>query len=192
MPSEVAVNAGNVFGSATNDTVESGFGQLDRQQTMRPNRNPLNTSAVVTAKRDKPVEFVLQQEPALQKVMVRTARKSGHRARKEAGTKSQQLQNVWERGLSERKERADRRRENRRKKQEKLDAMKAPILSGGIVRNPEQIKNMRSKELTRTAPHVGSPLCPGGQNCRRRCHKGHLNSASGCKKGTLNRIVPAE
>ena len=67
--------------------------------------------------------------------MVTTARKSGHQARKDAGTKSQQLQKVWERGLAEHKERADRRRENRTKKQKKLDVMKlkVQILSGGIL-----------------------------------------------------------
>jgi len=60
-PPESAIRAGALLGTATNDTVESGFGMLDWQQTICPVCKPLNTSAIVVAKRDKPVDYIMKQ-----------------------------------------------------------------------------------------------------------------------------------
>ena len=57
-PSQHNIAAVSLIGSATNDCVESCFGVLDREQCNCPIRNPLNTSSIVTAKKDKPVQFV--------------------------------------------------------------------------------------------------------------------------------------
>ncbi|KAK7105305.1 hypothetical protein V1264_016706 [Littorina saxatilis] len=136
-PSESAVQAGQLLGTATNDIVESGFGQLDRQQTMNPQRNPVNTSAIVCAKRDKPVAYVLQQDAAIQELMVATARKSGAHARKEAGTKENQLLKVWRPALEERREKADTRCTNRAKKHEQQQDIINKVMSGKLMRTPD-------------------------------------------------------
>ncbi|KAK7109245.1 hypothetical protein V1264_013320 [Littorina saxatilis] len=164
LPSTSAISAGNLLGSATNDTVESGFGQLDRQQTMNPSRNPLNTSAIA-AKRDKPVHFVCQQDQETMALMVSTAIKSGLRARKEAGTRVQQLQKVWAGDLADRNLRKQKRQAYRQKRKQTADDIAKQIFSGGLVRDADTIQRLKSADPA--APYVEPP--PTARRSSSRC-----------------------
>lgn len=146
-PTDGAIAAGNLLGTATNDIVESGFGLLDRQQTTCPTRNPVNTSAIVTAKRDKPVDFVASQDPDMQKLMVTTARKSASRKRKRVGTTDCQLLKLWQSGSEGRENRIKRRKETRDKRQKKMDAVGELIKSGRLLTDATEIGHLKSGDL---------------------------------------------
>ena len=146
-PTDGAIAAGNLLGTATNDIVESGFGLLDRQQTTCPTRNPVNTSTIVTAKRDKPVNFVASQDPDMQKLMVTTARKSASRKRKQVGTTDCQLLKLWQSGSEGRENHIKRRKETGDKRQKKMDAVGELIKSGRLLTDATEIGHLKSGDL---------------------------------------------
>ena len=147
IPSENELHAANVLGSATNDIVESCFGVLDREQTFSPTRNPVNTSALITAKKDKPVDYVLNQSPELMNKMVVCARKSATKKRKKCGTKVNQQLMIWQSSSAEREALATKRQQNRNKKRRTFDETVEGIREGNLIRISDNIPRLKGREL---------------------------------------------
>ena len=120
---------------------------LDRLQTTSSTRNPIHTSALVTAKRDKPVDFVKQQDEKTQELMVSTARRSAHRKRKQAGTTDQQLLKLWQSGSEEREARIKQRRLFREKKKTRDESLGKQIEAGDLATKTTLLNRMNAKEL---------------------------------------------
>jgi hypothetical protein len=139
--------AAHLLSTATNDIIESCFGVLDRQQMMCPVRNPVNTSAIVTARKDKPTAFVREQEEELKEAMVSTARKSATKRRKEKGTKNKQLLAMWQRGKEERDGKIQKRREKRRLRKQKFDAAVTELRAGNLVLKDTDVSRLKGAEL---------------------------------------------
>lgn len=107
-------------------------------------RNSFKT--IVTAKCDKPVEYVKQQDAETSELMVTTVRKSTHHKR-QAGTTDQQLLKLWQAGSEERDRLIRRRTEGRQKKQAKMTALGEQIQSGQLVQNTATVCTLMTKDL---------------------------------------------
>lgn len=98
-------------------------------------------------------------------LMVSTAIKSGLRARKEAGTRVQQLQKVWAGDLADRNLRKQKRQAYRQKRKQTADDIAKQIFSGGLVRDADTIQRLKSADPA--APYVEPP--PNARRSSSRC-----------------------
>jgi hypothetical protein len=141
--------AASTLATATNDCVESCFGMLDREQRWAPSRNPVNTSALITAKKDKPVAYVRAQQPHIQELMVTTARKSAAQVRKKKGTKVDQQKAIWRHTAGDRATLIAKRKATRAKRQCAFDAVVTELKSGELLLDPDCVTQLKGTQLVR-------------------------------------------
>ena len=146
-PSSRDTEVGQLIGSATNDIVESCFGVLDREQTLCPVRNPMHTSALITAKKDKPVAYVMRQHAPMQEKMVCVAQKRAREKRKEKGTRDQQAKYLYEKTAPEVNALKEQRRQRRAKRIMLSQELTKALNEGSLVTDYDVIMRMKVTEL---------------------------------------------